>query len=84
MLRSLTRGEKHAEQDGHRAKAAQKWPEEHMLEAAWKIIANAFEGDWSKAPAGWREAAIRWGESFHQQIAITQGDISDGPGKDGK
>lgn len=30
------------------------------VEYAWTIIANAYGGDWSKAPKDWREAAEKW------------------------
>ena len=39
-----------------------------LNEAAWGIIANAWEGDWSKAPAEWREAAERWRDAYHETL----------------
>ena len=36
-----------------------------LLEVAWGIIANANEGDWSKATDEWREAAERWRDEYH-------------------
>jgi len=30
------------------------------IETAWGIIANAFDGDWSKASPEWRQAAEQW------------------------
>ena len=36
-----------------------------LPEAAWGLIANAWEGDWSKAPPEWREAAERWRDAYH-------------------
>lgn len=36
------------------------------LYEAWTIIANAYEGDWSRAQDEWRQAAERWrDEKFH-------------------
>ena len=42
------------------------------LEAAWGLIANAYDGDWTKAPQRWREAAERWrDEQWHKAIGAT-------------
>lgn len=30
------------------------------LYTAWTIIANVSEGDWTKQPKEWQEAAARW------------------------
>jgi hypothetical protein len=30
------------------------------LEAAWGLIANAYDGDWYGASEDWRQAAERW------------------------
>lgn len=30
------------------------------MEAAWGLIANAWNGNWDEAPDEWREAAVRW------------------------
>jgi hypothetical protein len=34
------------------------------IEIAWGIIANAFDGDWSKASDEWRQAAERWRDEY--------------------
>lgn len=39
-----------------------------FLEAAWGIIANAFDGDWHQASKDWKEAAIRWREEYHRVL----------------
>jgi hypothetical protein len=31
---------------------------------AWGIIANAYDGNWSKAPVEWRQAAERWRDEY--------------------
>lgn len=46
------------------------WPDEHMLEAAWGIIANAWWGDWSKASPEWQQAATRWRDAYHRHLDI--------------
>lgn len=39
------------------------------LEIAWGIIANAYDGDWAKAPESWRSAAVRWRDGvYHPAI----------------
>lgn len=46
-----------------------KWnyPED-LIEAAWGLIANAYEGDWSKAPRDWKVAAEAWREAYHKTL----------------
>jgi hypothetical protein len=39
------------------------------MATAWGLIANAFEGDWSKAPATWKVAAERWRDTACHRIA---------------
>ena len=34
------------------------------IEAAWGIIANAHNGDWSKATPEWRDAAEQWRDRY--------------------
>jgi len=34
------------------------------LELAWGLIANAYYGDWNKAPKNWREAAENWRDKY--------------------
>ena len=36
-------------------------------ERAWGLIANAFEGNWDKAPL-WAEAAERWRDKYHKHL----------------
>lgn len=42
--------------------------EHDLFEAAWGLIASAYEGDWSSAPAEWREAAERWRDTFYEVV----------------
>lgn len=64
------------------------WPESHMVEAAWGIIANAFDGDWSRAPEDWRLAAEHWRDAMHAQIdsqlenGLEGGDTPEEPSSD--
>jgi hypothetical protein len=51
------------------------WPDDHMLEAAWGIIANAWGGDWLKASPEWREAAIRWRDAYHRHLDLPKLDL---------
>lgn len=46
-----------------------RWPDANMLEAAWGIIANAFEGDWESAPENWRLAAEQWRDAYHRTLS---------------
>lgn len=39
-----------------------------LLYSAWVVIANAWEGDWSKAPVEWQEAARRWRDRWHAEM----------------
>lgn len=49
-------------------------PELDALYTAWTIIANAHEGDWSKATPEWRAAAERWrDEMFHPLLDAAGG-----------
>ncbi len=36
-----------------------------LVEMAWVIIANVSEGDWTKQPHEWRDAALRWRDQYH-------------------
>jgi hypothetical protein len=47
------------------------WPENNMLEAAWGLLANAWEGDWSQAPKDWQKAVRRWRDAYHAQLDQT-------------
>ena len=35
-----------------------------MLEAAWGIIANAGNGDWTTQTPEWQDAAARWRDEY--------------------
>jgi hypothetical protein len=48
-------------------------------ELAWVIIANANEGDWSKATDTWREAAARWRDNYHKHLSPPTGDKVEEP-----
>lgn len=44
---------------------------DHLMDraqTAWGIIANAHEGDWSKAPQMWQDAATRWRDGYHEDL----------------
>ena len=45
---------------------------ENEIEAAWGIIANAFDGDWTKASQEWQDAAHCWGvrNEYRQEYPI--------------
>lgn len=45
------------------------WPGSNMVEAAWGLIAAAYDGDWSKAPDGWQRAAAAWRDAYHERLA---------------
>lgn len=49
---------------------------DELLEAAWGIIANAWDGDWDRASVEWREAAERWRDGYHATLPAntSQGD----------
>lgn len=38
----------------------------NLLEMAWVIIANSFEGNWDKAPKDWKKAAEKWRDEYHE------------------
>lgn len=41
---------------------------EDLLDQAWGIIANAFEGDWDKAPLEWKILAERWRNRYLEEL----------------
>lgn len=45
------------------------------METAWGLIANAYGGDWSKAPANWSEAARRWRDEVWPPSASKERDV---------
>lgn len=40
-----------------------------LLHTAWGIIANVHGGDWDKAPANWRDAAVRWRNDYNKHLS---------------
>ncbi len=45
-------------------------PDDPMYEA-WCVIANAWDGDWSRASAEWRAAAERWRDRWFATLTVT-------------
>ena len=45
---------------------------EELLELAWVIIANAFEGDWDKAAPKWKKAAEKWRDDYASLLEETK------------
>ena len=43
------------------------WPiqPDELLYDAWCVIANAYDGNWSRASPEWRGAAERWRDNWH-------------------
>ena len=48
-----------------------------LLHSALGIIANAFGGDWNKAPEQWRKAAERWRDQYHDYLDHSSPEIPD-------
>jgi hypothetical protein len=45
------------------------WPEEHMLEAAWGLLANSGAFDHPEmASPGWKPAAERWRDAYMASV----------------
>jgi hypothetical protein len=40
-------------------------PDGDLLGAAWALIANAGEGDWTRESADWQQAAAAWRDRWH-------------------
>jgi hypothetical protein len=40
------------------------------LEAAWTIIANAYDGDWDRAGPTWRHSAERFRNVYHKILEV--------------
>lgn len=40
-----------------------------LNEAAWGLIANAGNGDWTTQTPEWQEAAARWRDRYHAEFA---------------
>jgi hypothetical protein len=40
-------------------------PDGDLLEAAWILIANAGEGDWTRESDDWQQAAAKWRDRWH-------------------
>jgi len=67
-----------------RAEREQPFPERNMsglppnppnlsdaAEMLWTVIANVSEGDWTKQPKYWQDAAARWRDYYFQAVDIT-------------
>lgn len=39
-----------------------------LLEEAWGLIANSYDGDWPTAPRDWHAAAVRWRDKYHKTL----------------
>jgi hypothetical protein len=83
-LRQAIRAELLAEQDNDAGPGSTSpepgpspgWPDEHMLEAAMGLLANAVAFD----PAtGWDEAKRRWMDAYHRQLAVSCASPEPGP-----
>ncbi len=46
---------------------AWNYPDE-LTEAAWGLIANASDGDWSRATDEWQAAAESWRDAYHDTL----------------
>jgi len=42
-----------------------------LNEAAWVLLANAWNGNWDDAPEDWKQAAIRWRDAYHSALPRT-------------
>jgi len=38
-------------------------------EMLWVVLANVSDGDWTRQPKDWQEAARRWADNFHAVAA---------------
>lgn len=74
-----------AEVERARAEAARRLaeasgPPADLAEAAWGLIANAYDGNWDTAPPDWRQAAVRWRDAWHATLDTTDDSRpADGP-----
>lgn len=41
---------------------------DHLLYAAWTVIANAGQGDWTRESEEWQQAAAQWRDNWHNFI----------------
>lgn len=46
----------------------EKPPLDDLLYEAWGVIANVSEGDWTKQPQEWQDAARRWRDRWHEHL----------------
>jgi hypothetical protein len=46
---------------------------------AWTVIANVSEGDWTRQPPEWREAATAWRDAFHLELNRLEPHALDAP-----
>ena len=44
-----------------------------LNEAAWGLIANAWNGNWDEAPWDWQVAAERWRDAYHETLKVADG-----------
>lgn len=47
------------------------WPNDYMLEAAWGIMANVSDGDWTAQSKVWRLAAAHWRDAYYTGAVAT-------------
>jgi len=47
--------------------------EQHLIDWAWSIIANAGGGDWERESADWQEAAAKWRHNYHLHLSRRKG-----------
>lgn len=40
-----------------------------LIESAWGLIANAWNGNWADSDSPWVEAAERWRDEYHKRLA---------------
>ena len=55
-------------QRGHGTQVAIAFVKQDLLEAAWGVIANVGNGNWSNESVEWRSAAARWREDYHKTL----------------
>jgi hypothetical protein len=54
----------------HEKECGWNWPDD-LNEAAWALIANAWDGEWSKAGEDWRATATAWRDAYHETLKDT-------------
>lgn len=48
---------------------ASGWPQDHMLEAAFGLICNVSEGDFTVQTGEWQAAARRWIDAYNAAVS---------------